>query len=100
MNKDYIIHYEKESYHDGSNLLFSIEFLNYRTNKGYSMQTCWYNDNHEFGDDDRSRISANLLAKWYLEDIKRIYMIDSGYHDTKYFDYRDNLASFLETLIS
>lgn len=99
ITKDYIIHYGLDEYPDGNNLLFSIEFPNYRTRKGYIQQTGWYNDNHEFGNEHQSKESSIKLANWYIEDIKRIHMIDSGYHDPKYFKYRDELSNFLNSII-
>lgn len=100
MSKEYKIHYSKECYPDGCNLLFSIEFLNYKYPDGQNLQTYWFNDNHEFGDDDRVRESAVRLVNWYLSDpINRVLMIKSGYHDPAYFRYLEEFNSIIELLL-
>jgi len=92
-NKDYIIHYSLDEYDDGNNLCFSIEFLNYE-----GKQTYWYNDNHEFGNEQESKESSVKLAEWYLENPHRIQMINSGWDNPKYKEYRLEVSNFLKTL--
>lgn len=86
------IHYSPEHYNDGSNLNFSIEFRNHKT------QTGWYNDNHEFGDVLDTMISAVLLAKWYLENPRRIELINGRVGDPEYHQYKDELHEFLKPI--
>jgi len=86
------IHYNPEHYKDGTNMCFSIQFKNHNT------QTCWYNDNHEFGDVVDVMGKSIQLALWYLEEPKRIELIDSGYHNPDYIRYLDEIKNFLKTL--
>jgi hypothetical protein len=86
-------HYSPELYDDGCNLNFSIEFKNYNT------QTGWYNDNHEFGDVYNTMIKSIQLAYWYLEDPKRMEMIDSGYDNPDYTSYQVEVAEIINLLI-
>jgi hypothetical protein len=86
------INYAAEHYGDGTNLNFSIEF------RDYDIQTGWYNDNHEFGGSYETMVASVKLANWYLENSKRIELINSGYHDREYIIYKDELKNFLETL--
>lgn len=86
------IHYSPDHYEDGSNMLFSIEFTNQKT------QTGWYNDNHEFGDVPRTLLCSLKLALWYLEDFTRIEMINSGYYNEQYSRYVEDKNKFLQTL--
>ena len=94
--KDYIIHYSLDKYDDGNNLCFSIEFLNqpYKDEK----QTYWFNDNHEFGDEDKSRECSIKIAEWYLENPWRIEMINSGWGNSKYKEYCEEIDNFLQIL--
>ena len=92
-NKNYVIHYSLEKYTDGNNLCFSIEFLNYE-----GKQTYWYNDNHEFGNEQESKESSVKLAEWYLEKPWRIEMINSGWGTPKYEEYKLEINNFLDTL--
>ena len=85
-------HYSPEHYSNGSNLNFSIEFKNYDT------QTGWYNDNHEFGDVYSTMTKSIQLAYWYLEDPKRIEMIDSGYHNPEYMSYQNEIAEVIQLI--
>lgn len=85
-------HYSPELYDDGCNLNFSIEFKNYDT------QTGWYNDNHEFGDVYSTMTKSIQLAYWYLEDPKRIEIIDSGYHNPEYMSYQDEVGKFIHSI--
>lgn len=96
ITEKYIIHYGLDKYDDGNNLVFSIEFLNqpYKDKK----QTYWYNDNHEFGDEDRSRECSIKIAEWYLEDPWRIEMINSGYDNPKHTEYQLLRGNFERTL--
>lgn len=96
--KDYIIHYGKECYPDGCNLLFSIEFLNFKYKDGLNQQTGWYNDNHEFGDEEKTRVASIKMAEWYLENPWRIEMINSGLDNPLYFDYRNELSNLYDIL--
>jgi len=86
------IHYVHEHYTDGVNLNFSIEF------KKHNTQTGWYNDNHEFGDVYDTMNKSVLLSLWYLEDPKRIDLIDSGYHSEEYRKYVGELADMISTM--
>ena len=95
---DYIIHYWLDKYDDGNNLCFSIEFLNYKYKDGHNQQTYWFNDNHEFGDEDRSRECSIKIANWYLEDPWRIEMINSGWDNPKFDEYCKLKGTFYETL--
>ena len=98
VTNDYIIHYGLDEYDDGNNLCFSIEFLNYKYKDGHNQQTYWFNDNHEFGDEDRSRECSIKIAEWYLEDPWRIEMINSGWDNPKYDEYCKLKGTFYETL--
>jgi len=98
ITNDYIIHYCLDKYDDGNNLCFSIEFLNYKYKDGHNQQTYWFNDNHEFGDEDRSRECSIKIANWYLEDPWRIEMINSGYDNPKHTEYQLLRGNFERTL--
>jgi len=87
------IHYVPEHYSDGSNLNFSIEFTKQKT------QTGWYNDDHEFGDVYDTKVRSIKLAQWYLEDPKRIELIDGNMRDPEYTKYVNDLFDFLETIV-
>jgi len=86
------IHYTHEHYNDGINLCFSIEFKNQNT------QTGWYNDNHEFGGIGETMYKSIQLALWYLEDPKRIELINSGYNNPDYITYVNQHAEFVSAL--
>ena len=86
------IHYIPEHYNDGTNLNFSIEFRKYKT------QTGWYNDDHEFGDVLDTMTSSVLLAKWYLENPRRIELIDGSITDPEYRQYSEELQEFLKPI--
>ena len=86
------IHYVPEHYNNGSNLNFSIEFTKYKT------QTGWYNDDHEFGDVYDTKVRSIKLAQWYLEDPKRIELIDGSMKDPEYVKYINDLCNFLDNL--
>jgi len=86
------IHYAPEHYTDGSNLSFSIEFTKYKT------QTGWYNDDHEFGNVYDTKVKSIKLAQWYLEDPKRIELIDGSIGDREYINYLTELCNFLDNL--
>ena len=88
------IHYVPEHYKDGSNLNFSIEFTKYKT------QTGWYNDDHEFGDVQDTKVKSIKLALWYLEDPKRIELIDGRIGDREYINYLHELCDFLDTMVT
>ena len=88
------IHYAPEHYKDGSNLSFSIEFTKYKT------QTGWYNDDHEFGDVYDTKVKSIKLALWYLEDPKRIELIDGRIGDREYINYLTELCDFLELIVT
>jgi hypothetical protein len=88
------IHYVPEHYTDGSNLNFSIEFTKYKT------QTGWYNDDHEFGNVYDTKVKSIKLAQWYLEDPKRIELIDGSFKDPEYIKYVTDLCDFLEPMIT
>jgi len=87
------IHYVPEHYKDGSNLNFSIEFTKHNT------QTGWYNDDHEFGDVYDTTVKSIKLALWYLEDPKRIELIDGSLKDPEYVKYVNDLCDFLEPIV-
>lgn len=99
ITKDYIIHYSLEEYSDGNNLCFSIEFLNYKYKNGSNQQTYWFNDNHEFGDEVKSKKRSIQLANWYLEKPWRIEMINSGWDNPRYKEYCDEVNNFISELI-
>jgi hypothetical protein len=88
------IHYVPEHYNNGSNLNFSIEFTKQKT------QTGWYNDDHEFGDVYDTKVKSIKLALWYLEDPKRIELIDGRIGDREYIDYLTELCDFLELIVT
>jgi hypothetical protein len=88
------IHYVPEHYKDGSNLNFSIEFTKYKT------QTGWYNDDHEFGDVYDTTVKSLKLAQWYLEDPKRIELIDCSMKDPECKKYLNDLCDFLEPMVT
>ena len=98
ITNDYIIHYSLDKYDDGNNLCFSIEFLNFKYKDGSNQQTYWFNDNHEFGDEDRSRECSIKITQWYLEDPWSIKMINSGLGDSQYHEYCELKRSFYKTL--
>ena len=86
------IHYVHEHYTDGTNLNFSIEFKNHNT------QTGWYNDNHEFGDVYETMVKSVQLAQWYLEDPKRIELINSGWDMDEYRKYVEEMNHFIDSI--
>ena len=86
------IHYSPEHYDDGSNLSFSIEFKNQKT------QTAWYNDNHEFGDTYNTMAKSIRLALWYIDNPKNIELIHSGYHSPEYTKYLDELSEVISKI--
>jgi hypothetical protein len=86
------IHYELDHYNDGTNLNFSIEFRNDKT------QTGWYNDNHEFGDVYEVMYKSLHMAQWYLKDPKRIELINTGYNNPDYITYKNELAHFINDM--
>jgi len=88
------IHYVPEHYTDGSNLNFSIEFTKQKT------QTGWYNDDHEFGDVYDTTVKSLKLAQWYLEDPKRIELIDCSMKDPECIKYLNDLCNFLEPMVT
>ena len=88
------IHYVPEHYTDGSNLNFSIEFTKQKT------QTGWYNDDHEFGDVYDTKVKSIKLALWYLEDPKRIELIDCSMKDPECMKYLTDLCNFLEPMVT
>jgi hypothetical protein len=88
------INFHHEFYKDGSNLNFQIFF---KRNEMF-IGTGLYNDCHEFGNSKETTISAMELALWYLEKPERIDLIDSGFDNEKYIEYRKELHEFLETL--
>jgi hypothetical protein len=88
------IHYTPEHYKDGTNLNFSIEFTKYKT------QTGWYNDDHEFGDVYDTKVKSIKLALWYLEDPKRIELIDGRVTDHEFIKYLTDLCDFLDPMIT
>jgi hypothetical protein len=88
------IHYAPEHYTDGSNLSFSIEFTKQKT------QTGWYNDDHEFGDVYDTTVKSLKLAQWYLEDPKRIELIDCSMKDPECIKYLNDLCNFLEPMVT
>jgi hypothetical protein len=88
------IHYVPEHYNNGSNLNFSIEFTKYKT------QTGWYNDDHEFGNVYDTKVKSIKLALWYLEDPKRIELIDCSMRDPECIKYLNDLCNFLEPMVT
>ena len=88
------IHYVPEHYNNGSNLNFSIEFTKYKT------QTGWYNDDHEFGNVYDTKVKSIKLAQWYLEDPKRIELIDGSMKDPECIKYLNDLCNFLEPIVT
>jgi hypothetical protein len=88
------IHYAPEHYTDGSNLNFSIEFTKQKT------QTGWYNDDHEFGNVHDTKVKSIKLALWYLEDPKRIELIDGRVTDPEFIKYLNDLCDFLELIVT
>jgi hypothetical protein len=95
---NYIIHYNLDKYPNGNNLCFSIEFLNYKNENGHNQQTYWFNDNHEFGNEDRSRECSIKIAQWYLKDPWRIEMINSGWENSKYKEHITEKNIFYKSL--
>lgn len=87
------IHYIPEHYDDGSNLCFSIEFRKHKT------QTGSYNDNHEFGDVYNTKKASLQLALWYLENPKRIELINSGYNNPEYVLYANEKKEFFKKIL-
>jgi hypothetical protein len=87
------IHYSYDHYVDGTNCNFSIEFTNQR------QQTCWYGDNHEYGNVNEVMNFARKLAVWYLDNPARINLINSGYHDPKYIEYVEEKSKFIKKFL-
>lgn len=54
-----IIFTRVETYPDGSNTLFSIKLGD--------QQTGWYNDNHDFGDEDAAIVAAKKIADYMID---------------------------------
>ena len=112
------IHYVPEHYNDGSNLNFSIEFTKYKTQnvkllhrdnekivvlpigEKLNVATGWYNDDHEFGNVYDTKVKSIKLAQWYLEDPKRIELIDGSMKNPEYVKYVNDLCDFLETIVT
>ena len=88
------INFDHEFYKDGSNLNFQIFFK--RNEK--LIGTGLYNDCHEFGNSKEATIAAMKLALWYLDKPERIDLINSGFDNDKYIEYRKELHEFLETI--
>ncbi len=86
------IEYIPEHYNDGSNYNFSIYFRDYKVSTGS------YNDNHEFGDVLDTMTSSVLLAKWYLENPRRIELINGRVGDPEYHQYSEELHEFLRPI--
>jgi len=76
--------------------LFFILFLYPK----YKTQTGWYNDDHEFGNVYDTKVKSIKLAQWYLEDPKRIELIDGSMKDPEYTKYVNDLCDFLETIVT
>ena len=87
------IHYIPEHYIDGSNLCFQIEFTKQK------VKTASYNDDHEFGDVVDTIIASLLLAQWYLDDPRRIELIDGSLRDPEYVHYVNEKSVFLESIL-
>jgi hypothetical protein len=51
-----------------------------------------------FGNEDRSRECSIKIAQWYLEDPWRIEMINSGWGNSKYREYRTEKNIFYKSL--
>ena len=92
------IHYSHEHYTDGTNVNFSIEFTKQKSFLLKRTQTGWYNDNHEFGDVYETMYKSIQLALWYLEDPKRIELIDSAIYNDDYIMYVNDKAQFITNL--
>lgn len=86
-----------EHYKDGTNTLFSIEF------RDHKHQTCWYGDNHEFGDCLRCIESAIKIAEFFLKDEGRIKWIMGSVHDRftnpEWNEFRKLEREFLSSLM-
>jgi len=39
------------------------------------------------------------IALWYLQDPKRIELINSGYNNPDYFKYKDELKDFIKQIM-
>jgi hypothetical protein len=88
------IHYVPEHYMDGTNLNFFIEFTK------QNIKTGWYNDDNEFGDVYDTKVKSIKLAQWYLEDPKRIELIDGNMKNPEYVKYINDLCNFLEPIVT
>jgi len=87
-SKGVFINFIPEYTTNSTNLTFSIKFLN------HNVQTCWYNDNHEFGNVYQTTISAIELAMWYLEDENRIKQINGTIGTPEYTKYINDIFDF------
>lgn len=93
-SKNVFIHYSLEHYTNGRNLNFSVEFRDYPR-----AQTSWYNDDHEFGDVRQAMETSIRLAYWYLDNPRRIELINSHYTD-EYKEYAIACGVFLNNFIT
>jgi hypothetical protein len=50
---------------------------------------------HEFGDVQDTKVKSIKLALWYLEDPKRIELIDGRVGDREYINYLTELCDYL-----
>ena len=93
------IHSGWDHYANGSNLCFSIQFLDDKClhSDGHRSQTGWYNDNHEFGDAGQTMEAAVKLANWYLEDSERILSIDSSV--VEFREIKELKCEFMKSII-
>lgn len=95
--KGVFIKLDYEHYKDGTNTLFSLEF------RDHGHQTCWYGDNHEFGDCLRCIESAIKIAEFYLEDENRIKWIMSSsskrFGNVEYIEFSEKERELLSSLM-
>jgi hypothetical protein len=88
------INYSVEHYQDGSNVCFSIDFIDGEKRTG----TSWYNDNHSW--DAAEAMEASIrLALWYLKKPERIALINGGYNNPAWIEYNQERHLFVESLI-
>lgn len=89
------IYTEPEHYDNGSNMLFSIKFLDYP-----HAQTVWYNDNHEFGDAGTAMEAAIELAEWYLEDAERIKNINGMFNHYTHIERNKKVSDIINNIVA
>jgi hypothetical protein len=81
-----LIHYVHETYRDGTNTNFSIEFLKFKYPDGKTYRTGLYGDNHEFGDPHEVMRASVLFAKYLLEGDNLLWNFANPTNEVTYME--------------